>query len=212
MAGTRWLSNATDGFRHRINFATLKATHGVAGQEGLAEHWAREAPQMRDCGIPLVGGCHRLMPGNPRDQVEIYLEAVQRQLGSYEGRIVQLDAEAADPATTREWLAYFAEITNHYPVAGYLPDWREGTWPSSDLAAYDFGGGWWASEYVPDPGSGGLIELYNAITAAQWHSWDGVAPTILQFSSQATIPGVPGTCDVNVYRGTLPELKAKLTR
>lgn len=193
----------------RILFATLKASgaHGGGAAE-LSAHWAREAPEMAASGIPLVGGCHRLSPGNALTQVDAFLEAMEL-IGGYQGRLVQLDCEAADPATLLGWLAEWRTRTDGYPVLGYLPDWAEAKWPFSDLSSWDFAG-WWASEYVE--GTGTPLELLAKVTEDKWHLVDGLAPTILQFTSKSVVPGVPGTCDANVFRGTLNELKVLATK
>ena len=200
-----------NGRAYQVGFATLKASHGADGQPGLAEHWARESVEMaaaaRSVGA-LVGGCHRLLPGNATAQVEVFLLALAR-IGGPAGRVCQLDCEAADPATVTGFVAEWNRATDSYPLIGYLPDWRESQWPASMLTSYGFAG-WWASEYVP--GDGTPDQLLARVTAAHWHPQDGVAPLILQYSSKATVAGVPGPCDVNVYRGTLAEMQAVATR
>lgn len=195
---------------HRMAFATLKASHGAAdAPPGVDAHWAREAPEMAASGIPLVGGCHRLTLDAPvADQVSKFLSAMD-VIGGYAGRLVQLDCEAADQATIVAWMAEWNARTDHYPVLGYLPDWRESQWANSNLNEYGYGG-WWASEYVE--GQGDPVGLATLITPEHWHAHDGVEPTILQYSSKGVVPGVEGTCDVNLFRGTLAELRELATR
>jgi hypothetical protein len=130
-----------------------------------------------------------LLPGNAEEQVGVFLDGMRAGLGSWRGHLVQLDCEAADAQTIREWLRVWRVTTGGYPVLGYLPDWREGQWAGSDLATYDFAG-WWASEYVP--GEGSMLDLFAKVTADTWHRWDEVEPTILQFTGKASVPGVPG--------------------
>lgn len=204
-----WKDSA--GKEWKFGFATLKASHGLTGtQAGLAEHWAREAPEMAASGIPLVGGCHRLLAGvDVAAQIMAFTDAM-RLIGGYRGKLVQLDCEGADMGSVMKWMEMWNLATNHYPVLGYLPDWRESGWLGSDIASYGFAG-WWASEYVAGE-SLRADELFATVTPAQWHPQDGVNPTILQFTSKAIIPGVPGLGDVNAFRGTLTELKALATR
>lgn len=52
-----------------------------------------------------------------------------------------------------------------------------------------------------------MLDLFAKVTADTWHRWDEVEPTMLQFTGKATVPGVPGFCDANAYRGTLAELR-----
>lgn len=196
--------------RYRVQFATLKASHGLPGtQAGLEEHWAREAPEMAASGIPLVGGAHRLIAGvDPAGQVDAF-QAAMWLIGGHQGRLVLLDAEMGDPATILEWMAEWNRRTGGYPVLGYVPDWKEVQWTGNEMSSFGFAG-WWASEYVP--GEGNPVDLIHAITDEHWHSHDGIAPTILQFSSRAVVPGVNPPTDVNLFRGTLAELRELATR
>lgn len=196
---------------HRMAFATLKASHGAANQvpPDVDAHWAREAPEMAASGIPLVGGFHRLTLDAPAgDQVSKFLAALA-QIGGPAGRLVQLDCEAGAPDAIRAWMAEWNARTDSYPVMGYLPDWKEGQWTASELGSYGFAG-WWASEYVT--GQGDPVGLATLLNDEHWHSHDGIPPTILQYSDSAVVPGVSGGCDVNLFRGTLAELRELATR
>lgn len=73
----------------RVVFATLKASHGVSGQPGLSEHWLREAPEMKSSGIPLVGGCHRLLRGNAEEQDGVFLDAMRAGLFGLRTRLAR---------------------------------------------------------------------------------------------------------------------------
>jgi hypothetical protein len=214
VAAQKWLNPGTGQEERLVNFATLKSSHGLTGQSGLEDHWNREAPEMVASGVPIVGGCHRLLAGDGAAQVQVYLDALEL-IGGYEGRIVQLDCADADPQTIRDWMAEWNRVTNAYPVLGYLPDWRESGWIGSDLATYGFRA-WWASEYVVDEHrvevEGPLTEVFQRIRAEQWHSQDGVEPTLLQFTSRSLVDGVPGFCDGDVFRGTLAELRELATK
>ncbi|HEY3718363.1 MAG TPA: GH25 family lysozyme [Jatrophihabitantaceae bacterium] len=55
----------------------------------------------------------------------------------------------------------------------------------------------WASSYVG--GSGDFKTLYPGDGASQWGAYDGITPTILQYTSSATIAG-QHTCDANAIR------------
>ena len=154
-----------------------------------------------------MGGCHRLLPTNIAAQVDLFLLRMSN-IGGYEDRIAQLDCEQGTPQSIRDWMAEWNRRTDAYPVWGYLPDWLEMQWAGSDLAAYGFAG-WWASEYVP--GEGPYRDLAKLVTETQWHIHDGVKPAILQFTSRASVPGVSGYCDVNIWPGTMAELRALAT-
>lgn len=211
MAALTWSNPDTNKEERLINFATLKAMHGARGvQPGLREHWEREAPEMATSGIPLVGACHRLLPDIPAlIQVADFLDALN-VIDGYEGRIIELDCEQGNPQAIRDWMVEWNHQTHGYPVMGYLPDWKESTWIGSDLSRYGFAG-WWASEYVSGENLPAL-DLFSRITENHWHSHDGVSPTVLQFTSKALVPGVPGVCDVNAFRGTLTEFHSLTTK
>jgi hypothetical protein len=66
----------------------------------------------------------------------------------------------------------------------------------------------WASSYVT--GSGAASSLYPGDTSSRWGAYSGQTPTILQFTSSATIAGQT-TCDADAFRGTLDDLKAIVT-
>jgi hypothetical protein len=192
----------------RVLFASLKAS-GADAHGGLAEHWAREAPEMKVSGIPLLFGCHRLHIGGVAAQVEEFIAAMTAGLGGYVGYGVHLDAEAADPASIIEWMARWNDRTQSYPVTGYLPRWKETQWANSSLGAYGFRA-WWASRYVQDLGT--PLALLATVPEEFWAPHDGVEPTILQYSASSIVDGVNPPTDVNTFRGEIHQLRNIVTR
>ncbi len=194
-------------------FATIKASSGTWAQTtDSGPYFRAQFPRAKASGM-LVGGYHWLRTTDVALQVENFLMQWQA-VGGYRGHIVQLDWESLPVSGGTErpswsiakaWLAEWRRRTNNYPVVIYVPDWfypqipgRPSSENLSTLRAPI-----WASEYS----SGG----YPGDSSTNWHSYGGVAPSILQYTSSASVPGVSGGCDRNAYRGTLAQLRAMLT-
>jgi hypothetical protein len=45
-----------------------------------------------------------------------------------------------------------------------------------------------------------------------WNAWEGFAPTILQYTSKGTLPGITGPCDVNQVKLSLADFLKLATR
>lgn len=192
-----------------VTFATMKASNGLPSQTVESGSYFRtQAPAMA-AAMPLCGGYHWLKPANYESQVDNFLRQMTAGLGGYRGRLVQLDVEEGSPADVRGWLAAWSTRTHGYPVALYLPDWLENQWPHNLLGSFG-AAAWWSSEYVAGAGLP-YRELSKRITATQWHTQDGVRPSVLQYTSRAVVAGVAGNADVNVFAGELDELAAQLT-
>lgn len=207
--GINWPAVRADG----ITFATIKATSGEAsGGTDSPAYFRAQAPAMARA-IPLCGGYHWLKPVSQTPapvQVRTFIDVLQQGLGGYEGRLIQLDVEEGQPSDVRAWIAEWNRVTNHYPVALYLPRWLESGWAGSTMGGYG-AAAWWSSMYV----TGGLRPYRTVaaeVPASFWNTYDGAQTTLLQFTSTARINGVGGNCDVNAYRGTLAQLTALLTR
>lgn len=207
--GINWPAVRADG----ITFATIKATSGEAsGGTDSPAYFRAQAPLMARA-IPLCGGYHWLKPVSQTPaavQVRTFLDVLQQGLGGYEGRLIQLDVEEGGPSDVRAWMAEWNRVTDHYPIALYLPRWLESGWAGSSMGGYG-AAAWWSSLYVN--GNGRPYRTVAAeIPSGSWNTYDGAATTLLQFTSTAHVNGVGGYCDVNAYRGTLPQLTALLTR
>jgi lysozyme len=204
-----WAAVAADG----ITYATIKATSGEAdGGTDSPAYFRAQAPAMAQA-IPLCGGYHWLKPiaqTSAAVQVQTFLDVMREGLGGHEGHIVQLDVEEGMPADVRAWKAEWDRRTDGYPVALYLPDWLENQWGTNRIGAFGFAA-WWSSEYVTGS-QRPYRTVAGGVTAAHWHSQDAVPADVLQFTSTAHVDGVSGNCDVNIYRGTLAQLTALLTR
>jgi lysozyme len=143
------------------------------------------------------GGYLFLEHGNGAAQADHFAAAA----GEMTGFGIAIDAEpvSGQPAPTgADVLACAARLRQHYPgrpIGGYFPEWF---WGGTNLrAAADYT---WASRYVY--GFGSPASLYSHVPGSFWAAYGGRAPSLLQFSSTATVPGVAGVCDVSAYAGT----------
>jgi hypothetical protein len=96
-----------------------------------------------------------------------------------------------------------ARLRQHYPshpIGLYAPHWYVG---HADLG---FGNWTWASSYIS--GKSGPAALYERVSAGQWAPYGGKAPTLLQFSETAIVPGVSGLVDISAFRGSADQLRA----
>jgi GH25 family lysozyme M1 (1,4-beta-N-acetylmuramidase) len=123
--------------------------------------------------------------------------------GDLTGFGIAIDLErAADGSPTtaqaREAVARVREHYPHHPVGGYAPHWYTG---SADLTFFDWT---WASEYVA--GSGTPQALYASVPSAWWAPYGGMTPLLLQFTSQAQVPGVAGPVDCSAFQSTAAAL------
>ncbi|MGI5201615.1 glycoside hydrolase family 25 protein [Spirillospora sp. CA-108201] len=170
------------------NYTNPTWTHNRAGMRALGDGF-------------LPGGYHFLHGGNGAAQARYFLA----KAGSVSDLAVALDVEAsgADGATAREWVAEFKRLTGGHPVIGYFPRWYWEAHGRPDLSFFDT---IWQSHYVT--GTGSPAALHSKVPAAWWTSFGGEPISILQYSSSGTVPGIPGRCDVNTFRGSLAELRA----
>lgn len=189
-------------------FATIKATGGTREQSpDSGPYFRAQFPKAKASGM-FVGGYHWLRSNNVTAQVDYFL-AQWDSVGGYRGHIVQLDWESLGSdfpswSTGKAWLAEWRRRTNNYPVIIYVPDWFYPQIPGrpsgENLATLQ--APIWASEYSTG---------YPGDSSPNWHSYGGVAPVVLQYTNNASVPGVSGGCDRNAYRGTLAQFRTLLT-
>jgi GH25 family lysozyme M1 (1,4-beta-N-acetylmuramidase) len=164
--------------------------------------WAHNRQGMASLGGKfLPGAYHFLHGGNGAAQARYFLQ----HAGDVSGMAVALDVEAegADAATSRDWVAEFKRLTGGHPVLGYFPRWYWQDHGKPDLSFFD---GLWQSSYVS--GHGTAAELYAKVPSSWWAAFGNEAVQLLQFSSSGDVPGVSGRCDVSAYRGSFDQLRA----
>lgn len=168
--------------------------------------WWRNAEQVRASGI-LLGAYWVLYPGNPAGRADTFLARLDAQCPGWRDGpfILQADCEqwGGNPATVpgiSEINAFCDRLVERMPKLNpvvYAPKWVYGDRVSA--LRYPI----WASSYVI--GAGHFLDLYPGDGAKQWAPYGGKSPSILQYTSSATIGGQT-TCDANAFRGTPTQL------
>lgn len=181
-------------------------THKAGGDSNDAElaSWWNLAKGYRD--RVMLGAYWVLYPGSPSSRADSFLARLDSQCPGWRDGpfILQADCEKwnGDPTTVpsvSEVNAFCDRLVARMPKLrpiGYLPDWVYG-----DISGFRYP--LWSSKYVT--GSGGYRSLYPGDSAKQWAAYGGKSPSVLQYTSSATIGGQT-TSDANAYRGTLAEL------
>lgn len=157
----------------------------------------------------LLGAYWVLLPGNPTGRASAFLARLDAQCPDWRTGpfILQADCEKwnGDGNTVpsvSEINAFCDELTRQCPALNpvvYAPKWVYGDKVSA--LRYPL----WASAYVT--AAGAFQKIYPGDNAAQWGTYGGRSPDILQYTSSAVIGG-QSTCDANAYRGTLQQLTA----
>lgn len=157
-------------------------------------------------GFPVVGAYHVLWPNNPAAQADFWISVVNQYAPWWRQHpcwIWQIDAELFQEfnpfrqPTVSEINQCGDRIvaqTGVKPsqVVVYAPEWLYG----SGLSGLKYRC-LWASNYTS--GSGGFKTLYPGDTSTRWHAYSGITPTILQYTSTATIAG-QSPADANAIR------------
>lgn len=186
-----------------IDFITHKAGGDAVDTELPAwwDHVHAYRPEV------LLGAYWVLYPGNPGGRADAFIARLDSACPGWRDGpfILQADCEQwnGDPSTVPtitqinafcDRLAARAPKLN--PIA-YVPAWVYGDKVSA--LRYPI----WSSRYVT--GSGSFKSLYPGDSSSRWAAYGGKTPSILQYTSSATIGGQT-TCDANAFRGTLPQL------
>jgi hypothetical protein len=193
-------------FADGIVFQTHKAG-GDSDDPELGQWWGYAKSYRTSV---LLGAYWVLYPGNPAGRADAFIARLDAACPGWRDGpfILQADCEkwngnAATVPSVAEINAFCDRLVAKLPKlrpVGYLPDWVYG-----DISAFKYP--LWSSKYVT--GSGHYRALYPGDIAKQWAGYGGRNPSILQYSSSATIDGQT-TCDANAFRGSLAELTALL--
>lgn len=187
-------------------------THKAGGDANDAElnTWWNGVKALGSNGTLLLGAYWVLYPGSPSSRADSFIARLDSQCPGWRNMpfILQVDCERwnGDQSTVpsvSEINTFCDRLVTVMPKLnpiGYLPDWVYG-----DISGFRYP--LWSSKYVN--GTGSFKSLYPGDNASQWASYGGKSPTILQYTSSATIGGQT-TCDANAFRGTLKELTAIL--
>ncbi|HYG61751.1 MAG TPA: glycoside hydrolase family 25 protein [Thermoanaerobaculia bacterium] len=180
-----WSQVATAG----LSFVFMKASEGITSVDPeLSANWSGA----RTAGL-LRGAYHFYRPGDdPTQQAEHFLATVQLGPGDLPP---VLDVETADGVSADDivqgvatWLDVVQKATGRTPII-YT---SHGFWDSlgsTHLGGYPL----WIAEYG----------VSSPVVPAGWTRW-----TFWQYSDSGTVAGIQGAVDLDVFQGSLEELRA----
>ena len=168
----------------------------------------------RSLGIPVLGSYFVQHPGTVADQVDWWVSIVNAEVPWWKQVpwIWQIDAERfsyMSRAPNLSEINAFGDLLRSRTgarassVIVYAPKWLYGD--ALRGLKYEL----WASSYGSNPAVP-YRQAYPGDTSSRWVAYSGQAPVLLQYGSRTIIAGQT-TCDANAYRGTLAQLKTKLT-
>lgn len=146
----------------------------------------------------LVRGVYHFVrpsKSTPAESVTVLQRAIEKIGGLAPGDLVALDIEDEKVLGSQHvWVAEALDLTER--VLGFAPFKYSGDWYTSsrDLEHADLGKypTWWAS--------------YQNTAPAPETGWGPIR--IWQHSAHATVPGIFGDCDVDVFHGSVADLRA----
>lgn len=175
-------------------FAFAKATEG---QTFVDKTFAANRLGMAGAGFALRGFYHFARPDRNTAAAEAahFLRTVG-PLGP--GEVAVLDLEVAPSQTVgdwaAEWLALVAKGTGRTPVLYSFQSYLYSV-PTARLTAYPLWIAAWGNDDGTVPSSPPRTDRWS-----RWTWW--------QYTSKATVPGVAGTVDDNIFAGTVEQLAA----
>jgi hypothetical protein len=191
--------------REGIELFTHKSTEGSTFVDPYFDDAMNRARPVR---FTVLGGYHVLWPNNPAAQADFWFNTVNRVApwwGSHPCWVWQIDAELF-----QEFSPYRAPTVAEINACGdrivtrahckpsqvtvYAPEWLYG----GQLRGLKYRN-LWASHYVN--GQGSPQRLYPGDKGSIWNPYSGIAPTVGQFTSSATIAG-QSPADANAIRVT----------
>jgi lysozyme len=171
-------------------FAICKATEGLSYQDPwFPRNWHGTAA----AGL-VRGAYHFAQPDHSEaeDEAEYFVNYLEAAGGLEPGDLVVLDLEAGSGhlgAWVRRWLEECAELVGFKPIL-YSGHWfmePHGLTGDAFLAEH----GLWLASYGTMP-----------LTPPSWPFW-----ALWQFTSEGYCPGVAGPCDLDVFNGTIEQLR-----
>jgi hypothetical protein len=191
-----WDRGPMDLARARAEGISLFVAKSSEGNTYLDPRFADAMTRAGPVNFPVLGAYHVLWPENPASQADDWfmkVSTVTQLWREHPCWIWQIDAELF-----QSFKPYRQPTVNEINACGDRIVARSGCKPSQ-VCVYApewlYGGTLsglkyrllWASNYVP--GSGGFKQLYPGDASTRWHAYSGITPTILQYTSGATIAG-----------------------
>lgn len=175
------------------HLAIVKATEGLDDPDTeFAANWQALATQ------DMVRGAYHFFIAHDdgKAQAEFFLSTVSLKAGDL---LPVLDAESMGDATAeqtvagiQQWLDTVEAAVGRKPIIYTDPNFWNTLNAGSQFSDYPL----WLAEYSEVP----------PVVPNGWETWQ-----LWQYSSDGSVNGVQGTVDLDVYRGSLDELKAQLT-
>lgn len=188
-----------------IEFFSHKIGEGLSNTDTTA---AGALVAARDAGIRVIGGYYFIHSGDMVAQAQRCIDLADRYVPWW-----------------RTFPGWFWQTDAEYDTAGHLPSPAEVKLFSDTLATRSgrrvivyashgeygdrlvgLGHSLWNANY-PSTRRAGFKDLYPGNSYAGWTAYSGQTPVIAQYTSSATIAGLP-TCDANAFRGTIDDLLA----
>lgn len=171
-----------------IVFAFVKATEGITYVDPeLAVNWAA----MQSAGL-LRGAYHFYEPtDDPASQAQNFLSTVSLGPGDLPP---VLDIETNGGVSSEQlwngvaaWLQAVQQATGKQPIVYTAPDFWNSNSPDLALTSHPL----WLADYASQP-----------TLPDGWSTWQ-----FWQHSETGTVPGVSTSVDLNLFNGTLPQLR-----
>jgi GH25 family lysozyme M1 (1,4-beta-N-acetylmuramidase) len=207
-----------------IDIMVARATYGDTSVYAPETRYYREmATGAKEAGFFLTGGYHNLIHGDA--------ESMKRQVDWFRS---ELDATHADwamldvePYTALQklnlWPRYddalrfrdrWYSVEPNRVLTFYIARWVwEGWLGRPDMTG--LGGPLISARYDMGTKQGSPTELYEqsyADSGTGWQPYGGILPFAWQFTANALIPGKNGVTDVNAFKGTREDFKARVVK
>lgn len=205
-----------------IDLAVAKASEGDPSYyHYLDPYFTRSVASGRLNGVRM-GGYHCLAHGSAASierQVDLFLTLINNNGGVNPGYWM-IDVEPFPELKNRGMAPLLDDVlrfedlwlskTNGVPLLHYIPKWYWEEWGSPSLSSIH--GPLVASNY-PVSASQAYTSLYardGGDSGPGWQPYGGKTPSLWQFASSASIPGIAGNADCNAFKGTVSDF-VKLT-
>ena len=181
-----WDMVAQASVENPIRFVIMKATEGSSFTD---PDYADNIRRARDAGF-VCGVYHFYSPmASPQKQAENYINTVKLAKGDF---VPVVDVERSGRSSDelqRELLVFLKALETHYgakPIIYASSKFRKRHLYNAEFDSYPF---WVAHYYVARP-----------VTDKPWRLW--------QFTDHASVAGIDGYADFNVFRGTESDFNA----
>lgn len=195
--------------RQGYSFAAVKATQGTTDfSASYTQQFLDWVPRIKAAGL-IPGAYHWVTNADPAAQMRNFWRRL-REVGGPKGMLIQLDCEDnATEAVLRGCVVEWRRLSGGYPFLIYTGKWWWGPrgWNGAQYTPY-----LWHSHYLPadadvipdDPAA-----FARRIPADWWGPGYGgwARAAMIQFTSEGDAGSLGNNVDLNVFPGTLAELR-----